>query len=37
MARVIIDAGPLIAFAKVNQTDLFQYLFGNWTLQRNAA
>ena len=28
MARVIVDAGPLIAFAKVNQTDLFQRLFG---------
>jgi len=27
MARVIVDAGPLIAFAKVNQTDLFQVLF----------
>jgi len=27
MARVIIDAGPLIAFAKVNQTDLFRALF----------
>jgi len=29
MARVIIDAEPLIAFVKVNQTDLFQHLFGN--------
>jgi len=28
MARVIVDAGPLIAFAKVNQTDLFRHLFG---------
>jgi len=28
MARIIVDAGPLIAFAKVNQTDLFHHLFG---------
>lgn len=28
MARVIVDAGPLIAFAKVNQTDLFRHVFG---------
>ncbi len=28
MARIIVDAGPLIAFAKVNQTDLLQALFG---------
>ncbi len=28
MARVIVDAGPLIAFAKVHQTDLFRCLFG---------
>jgi len=27
MARVIVDAGPLIAFAKVNQTELFHHLF----------
>jgi len=28
MARIIVDAGPLIAFARVNQTDLFRQLFG---------
>jgi len=28
LARIIVDAGPLIAFAKVNQTDLFHQLFG---------
>ncbi len=28
MARVIVDAGPLIAFAKVNQLALFRHLFG---------
>jgi len=27
MARVIVDAGPLIAFAKINRIDLFQALF----------
>jgi len=27
MARVIVDAGSLIAFAKVNQIDLFHKLF----------
>jgi len=28
MARIIVDASPLIALAKVNQADLFHHLFG---------
>jgi len=28
MARIIVDAGPLIALAKVNQTNLLYHLFG---------
>jgi len=32
MARIIVDAGPLIAFARVNQMDLFCHLFGEITI-----
>ncbi len=28
MARIIVDAGPLIAFARVQEVDLFHHLFG---------
>ena len=32
MARIIVDAGPLIAFARVNHIDLFRHLFGEITI-----